>query len=136
MTNNEFFAKSREIGRAVWLIMLYWALTDQGLPRRRWFVVMNGEPLEDADVAAFFDVSTVVAERWRKRLMKTGFVRARPFGRGYKLRVQRPDFAMAAIRTLQAHSEVRFATQASNVLVMPKRPPSDPVVKSEYQKVC
>ena len=102
MRNEEFYKQARAIGPAVHLITMYWAASSpEKLP---WFAVMDGEPLTDEEVAAFFGISTFTAARWRQRLMKTGFVQAERCGHGYRIRVQRPPFAMAAIRTLREHS--------------------------------
>jgi hypothetical protein len=102
MRTEEFFQKARAIGPAVHLITMYWAASKpEKLP---WFVVMDGEPLTDQEVAAFFGISTFTATRWRRRLMKTGFVEVERYGRGYRIRVQRPPFAMVTIRTLREHS--------------------------------
>ena len=102
MRNEEFFKKARVIGPAVHLITMYWAASKpEKLP---WLAVMDGEPLSDEEVAAFFGISTFTATRWRLRLMQAGFVQAERCGRGYRIRVQRPPFAMAVIRTLREHS--------------------------------
>jgi len=104
MRNEEFFRERRAIGPAVHLITMYWAASKpEKLP---WFAVMDGDPLADDDVVAFFGVSTFTATRWRRRLMKTGFVEAERCGPGYRIRVQRPPFAMAVIRPLPEHSRV------------------------------
>ncbi len=102
MRNEEFFQKRRVIGPAIHLITMYWAASKpEKLP---WFVVVDGDPLTDEEVAAFLGVSPFTAARWRQRLMETGFVQAERCGRGYRIRVQRPPFAVAVIRTLREHS--------------------------------
>lgn len=120
MTDREFFNKAREIGPAVWLLTAYWGLSKpQKWP---WFIVFDGEPISDEEFAAHLKVSPHTIERWRKRLIRAGVVEAKraeygahhrqwrdEFGvmfRGvYRIRVQRPPLAIAALRTLEAHSE-------------------------------
>jgi hypothetical protein len=103
MRSEEFFEKRHEIGPAVHLIVMYWAASDPD--RWPWFIVADGVSLTDEEVAAYLGVSTFTAARWRRRLVATGFVQAERCGRGHRIRVQRPPFAMAAVRTLAAHSQ-------------------------------
>jgi len=105
MKNEEFFEKRREIGPAIHLIVMYWAASK--LEKWPWFVVMDGDSLTDAEAAAFLGISMFTAVRWRQRLMRNGFVQAERCGSGYRIRVQRPPFAMASVRTLRAHAEAR-----------------------------
>lgn len=101
MKNLEYFAKRREIGAAVWLLTMYWAASDPDT--WPWHRVMDGEPVADAKAAALMKVSVHTAVRWRKRLVRAGIVEAKPSGHGFRIRVQRPRFAMATIRTLETH---------------------------------
>jgi len=103
MTNQEFFARAREIGPAIWLLTLYWAACKPDVGP--WFVV-DVDSLADEEVAAFLSISTPTAIRWHQRLMRTGFVQAERSGRGYRIRVQRPPLVTVAIRTLREHSRV------------------------------
>ncbi len=64
MRNEEFFQKRRVIGPAIHLITMYWAASKpEKLP---WFVVVDGDPLTDEEVAAFLGVSPFTAARWRQ----------------------------------------------------------------------
>lgn len=100
MTNQELFARAREIGPVIWLLTLYWAACKPDV--RPWFVV-DVDSLADDEVAAFLSISTPTATRWRQRLTRTGFVQAERRGRGYRIRVQCPPLAMATIRTFREH---------------------------------
>ena len=122
MRNQEFFAKAREIGPAIWLLTAYWAMCKpDDWP---WFIVDNGEPQADEEFASFFEVSVYTIARWRERLMRVGVVEARRvkksarirqlqnecgvvIRRAYRIRVQRPRLAGALIRNLEEHSEGR-----------------------------
>jgi hypothetical protein len=105
MKNLEYFEKRSEIGAAVWLLTMYWAASD--LDAWPWHRVLGWEPIADAEAAAFMHVSVHTAARWRKRLVRSGIVEARSCGGGFRIRVQRPGFAMATIRTLEAHAAER-----------------------------
>jgi hypothetical protein len=102
MKNLEYFEKRREIGAAVWLLAMYWAASDPDT--WPWHRVLGGEPISDAEAAAFIGVSVHTAARWRRRLIRTGLIEMRSSGEGFRIRVQRPGFAMATIRALEAHS--------------------------------
>ena len=91
----ELFRKYREIGPAVWLLTLYWAACDQ--EENPWFLVMNGEPLSDQEVAVYLGVSVHTATRWRKKLQRTGFVLSESRVGGFQIRVKRPRFVYAAM---------------------------------------
>jgi hypothetical protein len=105
MKNLEYFQKRSEIGAAVWLLTMYWAASDpDAWP---WHRVLEWEPISDAEAAAFMHVSVHTAARWRKRLVRSGLVEAKSCGGGFRIRVQRPGFAMATIRNLEAHATDR-----------------------------
>lgn len=98
MRDMALFEKGREIGPAIWLLLVYWAAgTSDGWP---WFIVADGAPLTDEEVAAFLNISAFTAARWRRRLMGAGLVQAERSGRRYRIRVQRPNFATALVRDI------------------------------------
>ncbi|HLJ16962.1 MAG TPA: hypothetical protein VKV15_20895 [Bryobacteraceae bacterium] len=121
MRNEEFFAKAREIGPAIWLLTAYWA------PCRPdewpWFLVNDGEPLADEEFASYLNVSAYTIERWRKRLIRAGIVHAKrstsprirqlqdelgmTFKGAYRIRVQRPRLAVALLCTLEEHAQTK-----------------------------
>jgi hypothetical protein len=114
MKSEELFEKCHEIGPAIWLLMLYWAASDpEEMP---WFVVMHGDPLSDQEVAAYLGVSVHTAVRWRKKLHRGGFIKAKSGAGGFCIRVQRPQFALAAIRALEAHSQSEWPKLATELV--------------------
>lgn len=107
VSSKVFFKKAREIGSAVWLLTLYFAVS-RPLENSPWFVVAEGSPITDREAAEFMCVSIPTATSWRKRLMRVGLVQAdRCRSGGFHIRVQRTHFAMAGGVTLQAHTEAR-----------------------------
>lgn len=98
----ERFRKYRAIGPAVWLHTLYWAACDQD--EGPWFLVMNGEPVNDQEVATYLAVSVHTALRWRKRFQRAGLILSEPRVSGFQIRVRRPRFVSA-----------RFANQRPRV---------------------
>jgi hypothetical protein len=110
MKNLEYFQKRSEIGAAVWLLNTYWAVIDpdESYPDERpWHRVLNGEPIADAEAAALLKVSVQTASRWRRRLIRIGVVEAESCGEGFRIRVQRPEFATVTIRAMEAHGAER-----------------------------
>lgn len=97
----DLFRKYREIGPAIWLLTLYWAACDRD--ETPWFLVMNGEPLSDQEVAAYLGVSVHTSARWRKKLQQAGFVLSESRAGGFQIRVKRPRFASAAIPSHYTH---------------------------------
>lgn len=114
MRSEELFEKCHEIGPAIWLLMLYWAASDpEEMP---WFIVMHGDPLSDQEVSAYLSVSVHTAARWRKKLQRTGFVQAESRAGGFCIRVQRPRFALAALRALEEHARSRWPKLATEMV--------------------
>jgi hypothetical protein len=87
----ELFGKQREIGRAIWLLIMYWSL--QGTDECSWAWVRSGLPICDGDVATHFGISVFTAARWREKLRHAGVIQTFPRERGFSVFAYRPAFA-------------------------------------------
>jgi hypothetical protein len=94
----ELFQKQRQIGRAIWLLTLYWSL--QNSDECSWAWVGAGTPIFDDDVAARFRVSVYTATRWRDRLRRAGMIQVIPRERGFSIFAYRPPFARRVLEYL------------------------------------
>lgn len=123
MRSEELFEQCRKIGPAIWLLILYWPTSDPASSDPDWFVVMDGDPVPDQEVAAFLRVSVHTAVRWRKKLHRSGFIKAKSGAGGFSIRVARPWRAMeaiwdamAAIRALEAHAQSEWPKLATELV--------------------
>jgi len=92
----ELFQKQREIGPAIWLLVLYWSM--QTSDECSWAWVGAGVPMFDEDVAARIRVSVYTAARWRDRLRRAGMIQVIPRELGFSIFAYRPPFASKALQ--------------------------------------
>jgi hypothetical protein len=87
----KLFRKRREIGKAIWLLSLYWSLQDTD--GCTWAWVKGGTPIDDDDVASCFQVSVFTAARWREKLRCAGMIQTFRREHGFSVFAYRPTFA-------------------------------------------
>jgi len=84
--------RSPGLGPAIRLLVTYWLASDVG--EGPWFGVLDGEVCTDEEWGRWLGVSTSTVARWRKRLIKTGWVQGEKYTGGYRIHVKRPRHLM------------------------------------------
>jgi hypothetical protein len=67
----------RQVEQAVWLLLLLHHYANQE-GDEIWWPVCGGAPISDERIAVFLDVRAATAQKFRKRLERTGYIRTEP----------------------------------------------------------
>jgi hypothetical protein len=86
----ELFALQPQIGRALWLLALYWHLRDDVAA---WSPVAEAHTIRDRDAAAALGISIFTAKRCRERLTGAGAIQVVGRPGGFRVYAYRPRFA-------------------------------------------
>jgi hypothetical protein len=64
----------KEIGPAVWLLVLLWLYTPEKWDGVEWAAISNGDVVSDKGLGALLDAQPVTVASWRRRLKRAGLL--------------------------------------------------------------